>query len=138
MRKKCPVGIFISYLAIFREILKINNLATLQLAPQTQKESENWPIYRLSWHVKSILTKQPEFSQNFSDSQKKFLIARRGSNSPESTNSGDKIANLAALGPTYLPTPSVLVRIKIVLALNIGEFQFQKGFHFATQIKHHY
>ena len=36
---------------------------------------------------------QPEFS----DSQKKFLIARWSSNSPESTNSGDKIANLAAL-----------------------------------------
>ena len=95
--KKFPVGNFTSNLAIFLGILKIDNLAVLQLAPQTHKELENRPTVRLSWpckvHFHEIARIQPEFS----DSQKKFLIARWSSNSPESTNSGDKIANLAAL-----------------------------------------
>ena len=74
--KKFPVDNFTSNLAIFLGILKIDNLAILQLAPQTHKELENRPTVRLSWHVKSIFMKYPEFSQN-------FLIARKNLLQPD-------------------------------------------------------
>ena len=57
MCKKIPNWGFMSNLAIFLGILKIDNLAILKLAQQTHEELENRPTVRLSWHVKSIFMK---------------------------------------------------------------------------------